>query len=85
MIITFQSVFVFLGGVQIAASYLFYILFELMIIYLRYNKKEQFSEIKCFLLYLISCVPAFFLSIYLADGIFALFGIQDAYIFHYQL
>ncbi|MHA1147227.1 MAG: hypothetical protein ACTSR8_03185 [Promethearchaeota archaeon] len=85
IVIVFYSIFIILGGVQIASSYLFYILFELMILYLRYNKEESFNEIKSFLLYLISCIPAFFLSIYFADGIFALLGIQDAFMFHYGL
>lgn len=83
VIISFNSIFLYMGAILIFASYILFPLGELVVLYLKYYKKGEISEFKVIFLYLISCVPAFIISIYLADVIFALMGIPDAFMFHY--
>jgi len=85
LILAFASAFLPIGGgIALLFNYLMFIAAEMGILYLQYYEKGTLSERKVFLLYIIACVPAFFLSIWLADFIFELAGIE-AFIFNFNI
>ena len=81
VILSFYSSFFLIGGpVSILTNIIISNAVDILILYLRYYEKDRISEAKIFLLFIISFPLAYFISIYLTDAIFALFGINDAYV-----
>ena len=84
VLIAFNSIFLFGNALTVVYSLIFYPIIEAGILYLRYYKKDEFSVIKVVFLYAISCIPAFFISVYLTDAIFESIG-TEGFVFIYQL
>jgi hypothetical protein len=80
-VVSFFSSFLLIGGaVSAVTNVLIANILDFLILYLRYYEKDRISEVRVFLLFIISFPIAYFVSITLTNLIFALFGIKDTYV-----
>lgn len=68
---------VFLGATALALELVIMIMIVGVVFYLRFYQKEIFNEKKTLVLFLISVIPAFIISIIITNSIFILSGIPN--------
>ena len=69
-------IFIYLGASGLLTGMGACLIAESIVIYLAYYKKDEMSEIKILLIFIISIIPSLILSIYFTNFIFNLFGIN---------
>ncbi|MHA1343013.1 MAG: hypothetical protein ACTSQG_03445 [Promethearchaeota archaeon] len=76
----YGSFFLIGGGVAILFNALLTWTVEFFILYRRYYKKNKISEKQVVLLYIITFIPTFIISVIITNFIFTLLGIPNAFV-----